>query len=140
MSEQKQWRQRAGGDVVKKLLPVIDNLDRALSSADEGGSDESISQGIEMIVRQLREVLQKEGIERIEAEGVPFDPQYHEAVVQQETKDYEHNHVMSVFQHGYEFGSRVLRPARVVVAKNPEGAGSSPEQQAEEPKEAEEHE
>lgn len=112
--EQARWGEEAQLELVKSLLPVVDNLERALDQ--EGGDPDSIRQGVEMIYRQLREVLGQYGVERIAARGQPFDPNFHEAVMTEETGEEPEGTVLEEFRTGYTMGSRLLRPCSVKVA------------------------
>jgi len=105
--------------IIRALLPVLDNFERALAA--EGGSLESYKSGIEMIYRQLMEVLAGEGLAPVEAAGEPFDPARHEAVLQEETAGYEDNTVIEVLRRGYYLKDKVIRPAMVKVARAPRG-------------------
>jgi molecular chaperone GrpE len=109
-------------NLVKDLLGTVDNLDRAVEHARRGGGDfESMLQGVELVQRELHGVLAKHGVTRIEAAGEPFDPTVHEAVAQQEDGSVPVNTVVQVYQPGYRLWDRLLRPARVVVSKSPDG-------------------
>ena len=102
------------GDIVKKLLPVLDDLERALQNRPE---DESWASGIELIARKFQGVLEGEGIKKIEAEGKEFDPNFHEAISNEPSEEVESGHVIAVVQNGYMLGERVVRPALVRVAQ-----------------------
>jgi len=102
------------GDIVKKLLPVLDDLERALQNRPE---DESWASGIELIARKFQGVLESEGIKKIEAEGKEFDPNFHEAISNEPSEEVESGHVIAVVQNGYMLGERVVRPALVRVAQ-----------------------
>jgi molecular chaperone GrpE len=108
----------AGAEVVKEILPVLDNLERALRS---GGSEEQLRDGVAIIHRQLQETLTRLGLTEVESQGKPFDPHIHEAVSQQESVDHAEGTVLDVFQKGYLFKDRLLRPAMVSVARRPPG-------------------
>jgi molecular chaperone GrpE len=110
--------ERAGERLVKELLPVLDDLERALEAA-ERHEEATLEDGVRLVHRQLAETLRKEGLEEIETEG-PFDPHVHEALLSQPS-DEEEGSVIEVLQKGYRLGDRVLRPARVVVAGPKEG-------------------
>jgi molecular chaperone GrpE len=112
----------AGADVVKEVLPVLDNLERARSYA-AGSSEEQLRDGVAIIHRQLGEILARMGLTEVESQGKPFDPHFHEAVSQNETDEYPEGTVLSVFQKGYLFKDRLLRPAMVSVARAPSGGG-----------------
>jgi molecular chaperone GrpE len=102
------------GDIIKKVLPALDDLERALQNrpADNGWAN-----GIELIARKLQNVLESEGIKRIEAEGVEFDPNYHEAISHEPADGVKSGFVIGVVQNGYMLGERVIRPAMVRVAQ-----------------------
>lgn len=109
-------------NLVKDLLATVDNLERAVEHARRGVGDfESMLQGVELVQRELQGTLTKHGVTRIEALGEPFDPSIHEAMAQQEDASLPANTVVQVFQAGYRLWDRLLRPARVVVSKLPEG-------------------
>jgi molecular chaperone GrpE len=101
------------GDVIRKILPVLDDLERALSNRPE---DSAWSSGIELIQRKLLLILESEGVRRIEAEGALFDPNVHEAISQEPFEGAESGSVVTVTQQGYMLGDRVIRPAQVKVA------------------------
>jgi len=122
----------AAQGLLTKLLPVLDHFDLAMTALTsstapgEEGSDEAkprpgdldkMPKGVEMVYGELREVLRSEGLEPIEAEGKPFDPQRHEAVVSVEDADAEPGTVVGVVRTGYELHGRVIRPAMVKVAQ-----------------------
>ena len=102
------------GDIVKKILPMLDDLERALQNRP---ADESWANGIELIARKFQNVLDSEGIKRIEAEGKEFDPNFHEAISNEPNDEVESGHVIAVVQNGYMLGERVIRPALVRVAQ-----------------------
>ncbi len=103
------------GDIIKKMLPVMDDLERALQNrpTDTG----PWISGIELIHKKLQSILESEGIKRIEAEGQMFDPNFHEAISNEPSETVESGHVIAVVQNGYMLGDRVIRPAMVRVAQ-----------------------
>jgi molecular chaperone GrpE len=103
--------------LVARLLPVLDNFELAVSHAEQSRDFDRMLKGVEMVFGELREVLQAEGLVKIEAEGKPFDPERHEAVVAVEQEDTEPGTVVDVVRTGYELRGKVLRPAMVKVAK-----------------------
>lgn len=103
-------------DLICKLLPIVDSFERALEAKD-GKDEQEFKKGINMIYKQLREILAKEGLEAISAEGEMFDHNYHEAVLQIEDTEAESDTVLEVLEKGYVLGDKVIRPARVIVAK-----------------------
>jgi molecular chaperone GrpE len=113
--EQAQILARSGERVVAKLLPVLDDLERALDAA-EHHEEAKVLEGVRMTKDALAAVLVSEGVEEIPAEG-PFDPHVHEALMTQPAEGVEPGHVVQVVQRGYRIGDTVVRPARVVVAE-----------------------
>ena len=107
---------RAHERLVKELLPVLDDLERALAAAEEH-EEAKLEEGVRLVHRELAEALQREGLAEIETNG-RFDPHVHEALVSQPS-DAEEGSVIEVVQKGYKLGDRVVRPARVVVAAAP---------------------
>lgn len=123
---------RQGRDsLLKDILPVFDNLERAaehaLRSAAGEGDWKGLSEGIGLVVRQLKDTLGRLGIERIEALGQPFDPALHEAIQHLETDDHPPGAVAAEVQAGYREGERLVRPALVVVAKAKATSGGGAE-------------
>lgn len=116
--EQASLIERANERLVKELLPVLDDLGRALEAAEEH-EGAKLEEGVRLVHRALAEVLAKEGLAEIETDG-KFDPHVHEALLSQPS-DAEEGSVIEVVQKGYKLGDRVLRPARVVVAAPAEG-------------------
>jgi len=106
--------------LVRDLLPILDNLERAVEHAQGGGNGKPLLEGIEMILKSLLEVLQKHGVTQISAKGELFDPQKHEAFAQVESEDLEANTVVEELHKGYLQFDRLLRPSLVSVAKSPE--------------------
>ncbi len=109
--------ERAKGDILARYLCILDDLERALK--DRPAEDEAgvWAEGIELIYRKFKALLEAEGVETIPAEGQPFDPNLHEAISHEESGDHQEGHVIEVVQQGYRIGDRVLRPALVRVAK-----------------------
>lgn len=113
-------------NIVKDLLPTVDNLERAIEHArgSQTGDLEGLLQGVELVLRELLGALEQYGLAPIEAEGKDFDPEFHEAMTQQFHESAPANTVLQVFQKGYRLRDRLLRPARVVVSGGPgEGSG-----------------
>lgn len=102
----------ANEDIMRELLNVMDNFERAM----EHDADEGFREGIEMIFKQLSDVLEKSGLAEISALGEEFDPNVHNAVMTEETEDYESGKVSGVMQKGYTLNGKVIRPAMVKVA------------------------
>jgi molecular chaperone GrpE len=112
--ERRELSEYAGADILTGMLPIIDDLERALQST--GGDAESYRRGVELIHRQMLDLLAKRGVKAIEAVGTPFDPRYHEAVIQEASNDHREGEVMAELRKGYTLGDRLLRPAAVKVA------------------------
>ena len=118
--EREQERKYAYGPLVYDLLPVLDNLDRTLSAAQQSGDAGALVQGVAMVQKQFLEMLKRHGITRIDAQsGTAFDPNVHQAVMQQPTADLEPGHIVDVHEQGYLNQDRVLRPAKVSVSVKP---------------------
>jgi molecular chaperone GrpE len=106
--------------VMKKLVPVLDNFDMALAAGQtQGANAQSLQTGVAMIHQQLRGALLESGLEEVESLGKPFDPNWHEAVSQQETADVPEGQVVQQLRKGYKLRDRLIRPATVIVAKKP---------------------
>jgi molecular chaperone GrpE len=120
--EQQALVARAHEKLVRELLPVLDDLERALRAASEH-EEAKLEEGVALVQRQLREILAKEGLDEIDTDGF-FDPHEHEALMTQPAEAAEGT-ILQVVQKGYRLGDRVLRPARVVVAAGPPGAGAA---------------
>jgi molecular chaperone GrpE len=114
--EQQDFRDFAMADAIKSLLPVVDNFERALQSKSEAADFRA---GVELIYKQLRDVLTKLGVQPIAAKGEQFDPHVHEAIEMVETRDAADHEVLEEWQRGYKYKDRLLRPAMVRVARNP---------------------
>lgn len=116
--EAEEFRKFANESLIKALLPVIDNLERAVeSSGSDNKANKSIVEGVEMTLREIYKVLEKFNLKALESEGQPFDPNFHQAVLQEETGDHPENTVIKEMQKGYTLHDRLVRPAMVVVSK-----------------------
>ena len=102
------------GDIIKKVLPVLDDLERAWLNRPV---DDAWASGIELIARKLQNILESEGVKRIEAKGLAFDPAFHEAITHEPSEEVQSEHIIDVVQNGYMLGERVIRPAHVRVAQ-----------------------
>jgi molecular chaperone GrpE len=103
------------GEVIKEVLPIIDNLERALQASAQ---DDPLRKGVEMIHRQMLDMLRKRGVTPIETLGADFDPNFHQAVIHEESAEHREGEVMAELQRGYVVGDRLIRPAMVKVAKS----------------------
>lgn len=113
--EKEDFYKHATSSLAGRLLPVIDNLERALATESQENGDQGFREGVALIYRQFMDELRKEGLRPIEALGKAFDPSEHEAVATESTTETEQNMVMEEFQKGYFFQDRLLRPALVKV-------------------------
>jgi molecular chaperone GrpE len=109
----------ANEQVLRDLLPVVDNLERAVGHAQGGGNGAPLVEGVALVLKALLDLLERHGVSRIEAEGQRFDPAHHEAMAHVESERHEPNSVIEEHQRGYRLHERLLRPALVTVAKAP---------------------
>jgi len=105
--------------LIKDILPLVDNLDRAMDHACTSNDFEAFKEGLRLIQNQLNCCLEKQGVEKIEAAGRVFDPNVHEAMLQVESPDHQNNQVVQEFEKGYLLNGRLLRPAKVSVCRLP---------------------
>jgi molecular chaperone GrpE len=119
---------RGKEDLLRELLPVFDNLERAVVHAEQASDAKAVADGVAIVLKQFQDTLGKVGIKRIAAVGGPFDPSLHEAIQQVETNDHPAGTIVAEMQPGYAMGDRLIRPSMVVVAKpRPKGDGEKPE-------------
>ena len=112
-------RRYAALPVVRELLPVVDNIDRAIEAAEKAGEADTLLEGFRLVRQQLATILSQHHCEPIDAAGQPFDPNFHEAILQQPSADVPAGSVMMVTQTGYKLHDRVVRPAQVIVSAGP---------------------
>ena len=105
--------------LIRDLLPVIDNLDRALQAAEKDDAASGLQEGVQMVAQQLQTVLAQHNCVPIEAEGQPFDPMFHEAIQELPHDEVPRGHVAMVHQIGYRLHDRVIRPSQVIVSRGP---------------------
>lgn len=118
--EKQEATKYANESLLQKLIPVVDNFEAALAAANnQNASSDSLKVGVNMIYTQLKSALNEAGLEEISAEGQPFDPNFHEAVSQQETADVPEGQVVQQLRKGFRLRDRLIRPATVVVSKKP---------------------
>jgi len=115
--EQAQQRQVLTGEIIKKYLVILDDLELALKNKPRDGEGAAWAEGITLIARKLQSVIEAENVERICENNVPFDPNLHEAISNEENADFESGHIIEVVRQGYKLGERILRPAMVRVAR-----------------------
>jgi molecular chaperone GrpE len=109
-------RKYAALPVMRDLLPIVDNIDRALEAAEKAGENENLLSGFRLVKQLLHTLLVRHHCEPIAAENEPFDPHFHEAILQQPSADVPAGNVMMVTQPGYKMHDRVVRPAQVIVS------------------------
>jgi molecular chaperone GrpE len=114
--ERRELSEYTAAEVVKDLLPILDNFERALQ-APASADTETFRKGIELIHKQMLDLLKKRGVKPIDALGADFDPNFHEAVIHEVSDEHREGEVMQELQRGYLLGDRLLRPAMVKVAK-----------------------
>jgi molecular chaperone GrpE len=120
-AKEKQDLLKFGNEVlIKELMPVIDNLERAIEHAGQSQEATGIVEGVQITLNEFHKVLERSGVERIDAMGKQFDPNFHEALFQEEKEDVEPDTVTSELQKGYTLNGRLLRPSRVSVSKKPD--------------------
>ncbi len=107
----------ANENLIRDLLPVLDNLERAVEHAGGGGNGKPLLEGVEMVLKGFVDVLEKYGLTVVSAKGEPFDPEKHEAIAHVESEEYEPNIIVEEHQKGYYLLDRLLRPALVSVSK-----------------------
>jgi molecular chaperone GrpE len=116
--EMAEFRKFANQSLIKEMLSVVDNLELAMNSSNGNKAiDKDLLQGLEMTHKEILKVFEKFDVKPIDAKGRPFDPSFHEAVMQEETNDSPKNTVVNELQRGYMIHDRLLRPSMVVVAK-----------------------
>ena len=125
--EMEEFRKFANQSLIKEMLSVVDNLELAMNSTDSPQAiDKGLLEGLEMTHREILKVFEKFDVKPIDSSGRPFDPMFHEAVMQEETDEVPENTVVNELQRGYLIHDRLLRPAMVVVAKPKEKKGAQP--------------
>jgi len=118
--ERAQQARDAAVGFLQRLLPILDDFERALANATPADVESSWGRGVQLVERNLRGLLAAEDVQRIPAEGAEFDPREHEALGRQPSPDVPEGHVLHVVRQGYKKGDRVIRPAQVIIASRPE--------------------
>jgi molecular chaperone GrpE len=121
LREQQEFRDFALADALRALLPVLDSFERALQAAPAEKAAGQFRSGVELIYKQLRDVMEKLGVQEIPARGELFDPRLHEAIEMVDSPNARDHEILEELQHGYKLKERLLRPAMVKVARNPKG-------------------
>lgn len=111
------FKRFANEAVFKQMLTVVDNLERAITSAEESSDDTNLLEGVKLTLKEILKLLETFSVKPVEAENQPFDPNFHQAVTQEENNDLPENTVTTVLQKGYLLHDRLIRPAMVVVSK-----------------------
>lgn len=114
--EKEELAQYASMKLIDQLVPIVDNFERALAAATSNNDYDSLAKGVDMIFRQLSQTLEAEGLKAIVAVGEPFNPEFHQAIMQVESDEYEEGIVVEEVQKGYMLKEKVLRPAMVKVS------------------------
>ena len=115
--EKEEWVKFSNESIIKELLPVLDNLDMAISHSNDENSLHALREGVELTLKGLRDILNKSGLEEVKAIGEPFDPCFHHAVSAEEDKNAEDGVILKELQKGYTLHERLIRPAMVVLSK-----------------------
>ena len=136
--EKEEFSQYANERLFKELIPIFDNLKRALE--DPSSDTKSLKEGLEMILKQFSSFLEKEKVEPIKAVGEKFDPTVHEALTSEESDEHDENIIISEFVKGYTINNRVLRPSQVIISKKPSPAESEEKSKEESEKHSDEEE
>ena len=111
------WQQQSNSRLLVKMLPVIDELELAVSHADDGQATESWVEGVRLIQRKVSTLLESEGVTKIEAVGVQFNPVEHEAIGTEESSEFSPGEIIQVVRNGYKLHDRIIQAAQVVVAR-----------------------
>ena len=115
--EKEEWIKYSNESLIKELLPVVDNLEKAISHSQDENSLEALREGVELTLKGLRDTLAKVGLEEVATKGEGFDPNFHHAVSELEDENVEPGVVIEELQKGYRLRERLIRPALVVVSK-----------------------
>jgi len=116
--EKAEHRKFANEDIIAQLFPIVDNFDMALAAMENAKDKAAVMDGIKLVQKEFHKVLEERGVEKIETEGKEFDPNFHEAVFAEPTKDHPDGVILEEVRAGYTLNGRLLRPAQVKVAKN----------------------
>jgi molecular chaperone GrpE len=108
----------ANESLIKQLLTVVDNMEKAISASMEATSVDAVREGVELTLKGLSDILERSGVKQVEARGRPFDPNFHEALFEKEDDESESGTVIEELQKGYVLNDRLIRPSMVVVSKN----------------------
>jgi molecular chaperone GrpE len=115
--ERREWSDAAAADVIRDVLPALDDLERALAASAAQAAAAPLRDGVELIRRQLLETLKRRGVEPLDVVGAPFDPEWHEAIASEPANGRPDGEIIEEIRRGYRMGPRLLRPAMVKVTK-----------------------
>jgi len=115
--DKEDWIRYSNETLIKEMLPVIDNLEKAISHSQNENSFDALKEGVKLTLKGFMDTLTKSGLGEVKAQGEPFDPRYHQAVSQQEDNTVEEGIILEELQKGYTLNERLIRPAMVVVSK-----------------------
>lgn len=115
--EKEEWIKYSTETLIKDLLPVIDNLEKAISHSSDENALHALKEGVELTLKGLKDTLAKSGLDEVVSIGKPFDPNFHHAVLEQEDENSDPGTVINEFQKGYSLNQRLIRPAMVIVSK-----------------------
>ena len=119
--EAEDYRKFANETLIKEMVAIVDNLERAVDSSNNHSEDQTpIVEGVQMTLKSIQSILERFHVTLIDAVGKPFDPRFHQAFQQEESEEYPENTVLREFQKGYQLYDRLLRPSMVIVSKNKE--------------------
>ena len=117
LKEKSDWIKYSNETLIKDILPVMDNLEKAISHSNNENSIHALREGVELTLKGLRDTLAKSGLEKVKAQSEPFDPCYHQAVSEQEDEGVKAGIILHELQKGYTLNQRLIRPAMVVISK-----------------------
>lgn len=120
--EKEEWVKYSNETLIKEMLPVMDNLEKAISHSHNENSLEALREGLELTLKGLKNGLEKSGIEEVKARNQPFDPCFHQAVSEQEDENVKAGMILQELQKGYSLNHRLIRPSMVVVSKGRPGS------------------
>ena len=115
--DKEDWIRYSNETIIKEMLPVIDNLENAISHSQNENSIDALKEGVKLTLKGFMDTLTKSGLEEVKAQGEPFDPSYHQAVSQHEDNNVDVGVILEELQKGYTLNERLIRPAMVVVSK-----------------------
>ncbi len=115
--EKEEWVKYSNETLIREILPVLDNLENAISHSNNENSLHALREGVDLTLKGLKKILVKSGLEEVNTQGEPFDPCFHQAVSEQEDKNVETGVILQELQRGYTLNKRLIRPAMVVVSK-----------------------